>query len=128
LLQERCRAGVSVAALVSAVITLTVADAAAQSVSSLTKDQQRELNVFGIRAGLGLHIGPNDIKNVQTGRDLEQMIALGLNGSGHLCANVVHVSALKMAGKYEVTCVAYRGGSGQKTYIVDALKGLAYEE
>ncbi len=107
---------------------IAATSAFAQSVSNLSLEQRRELTVFGIRGGLGLRVGPSDIKKVQSGSDLEKFVATGLNGNGLLCAQVESVYALTLKGKYEITCVAYRGGSGQMTYIVDALEGIAFEQ
>ena len=56
------------------------------------------------------------------------MIATGLNGNGLLCASIREIRALRLPGKYEVTCVAYRGGSGTKTYVIDALNGVAFQQ
>lgn len=50
-----------------------------------------------------------------------EQIALGINMAGNLCAQVVTVSQLQTGGgqAYEVTCVEYRGGTGQVRYLVD---------
>jgi hypothetical protein len=93
----------------------------------LTDQNQRELSVFGMRA-MGLQIGPDDIKNVPSQAEIEKLVATGLNLNGHLCASLVDIRPLKVAGAYEVSCIAYRGGAAKKSYLVDALKGIASEE
>ena len=108
-------------------VLLLVGAAKAQTVDDLSIDQQKELTVFGIRGAFGVSMGPNDVKKVLSGGDLELMIATGLNGNDLLCASIKEVRALTLRGKYEVTCVAYRGGSSTKTYIIDALNGFAFE-
>jgi len=107
---------------------LLVGAATAQTVDDFSIDQRRELTVFGIRGGLGIVVGPGDLHEVPSGGDLETMIATGLNGNGFLCASISEIRALSLRGKYEVTCVAYRGGSGTKTYVIDALTGVAFEQ
>ncbi len=101
---------------------------ATTSRAQLSFKQEKELMVFGMRAGLRINVTTKDVKNRVSPAELNQMIALGLNGNDLLCANVVGVHALRMNGKYEVECIAYRGGSGTKTYVVDALNGIAFEE
>ena len=113
--------------ILSAVLLL-VGAATAQTVDDLSIDQRKELTVFAIRGGLGILMGPNDVKDVPSGSDLETMIATGLNGNGLLCASIREIWALRLPGKYEVTCVAYRGGSGTKTYVIDALNGVAFQQ
>lgn len=95
--------------------------------ASLGEKHQKELAVFMMRA-MGTNLGVDDIKNQVSPEELETMVSTGLNLNGHLCANITDIRPLKLAGAYEVTCVAYRGGSSQKTYIVDALNGTASEQ
>ena len=102
--------------------------AVAQTVDDLSSQQRRELTVFGIKGAFGLNIGPSSVKKVLSGAKLEKMVAAGLNGNGLLCAKITEVRALKLKSKYEVTCIAYRGGTGKKVYIVDALRGVAFEQ
>jgi hypothetical protein len=59
---------------------------------------------------------------------LEEQIATILNLNGLLCARVVSVRPLEVRpNHYEVTCVEYRGGSGEVRYILDAAAGKAFE-
>ena len=59
---------------------------------------------------------------------LNEQIATVLNLNGLLCANVVSVRPLEVRpNHYEVTCVEYRGGSGEVRYIMDAAKGTAFK-
>lgn len=58
---------------------------------------------------------------------LKEMTAMVLNLNGLLCAKVVDIKPLQVRPNvYEVTCIEYRGGSGTKTYIMDASKGTAW--
>lgn len=59
--------------------------------------------------------------------ELKELTATILNLNGLLCAEVVRIQPLALEGKFEVTCVAYRGGTAQKTYILDANRGTAFE-
>ncbi len=97
------------------------------SPQGLTTNQRKELTTFLVRA-FGVRLGPGDVKNVPSRSDLDTMISAGLNVNGHLCASVKEIWPLSLQGMYQVKCVAYRGGSGTKTYIVDALKGIAFEQ
>jgi GTP:adenosylcobinamide-phosphate guanylyltransferase len=94
--------------------------------SDLTALQTKELTVFAARA-MGANVGVADIKNVSSRKEVEQMVTAGLNINGLLCAEITDIRPLKVRSAYEVTCVAYRNGSAKKAYIVDALKGSAYE-
>jgi hypothetical protein len=52
-------------------------------------------------------------------------VALQINLSGNLCAEVVSVSELSVGGGgvFEVVCIEYRGGSSTVTYIIDTRDG-----
>ena len=100
----------------------------AQSVDQLTLQQEKELTVFGIKGGLNMDVSVDEIKNRLPKADLEELIATGINGNSFLCATVLEVRPLTLKSKYEVTCIAYRGGSGRKTYVIDALNGIAFEQ
>jgi len=95
------------------------------SAADLSTEQKKELTVFGMKA-MGLNVGISDIKNVLSVPEIEEMISTGLNLNSHLCAQVTDIRPLKVKSTYEVTCVAYRGGSTKKSYVVDALKGVAF--
>lgn len=59
--------------------------------------------------------------------DLKKMTAAIINMNGFLCAKVVDIRPLKVGRHvYEVTCIEYRGGTGQKIYLMDAAKGIAW--
>jgi hypothetical protein len=76
---------------------------------------------------MGMKVGVSDIKKVLSRPEIEQMVQTGLNLNGFLCAQVTDIRPLKISGTYEVTCVAFRGGSAKKSYVVEALKGVAFE-
>lgn len=92
----------------------------------LNENQRRELTVFGLRA-MGMQAGPSDVKKVLTGKELKTMVATGINLNGHLCAEITDIRPLKVESAYEVTCVTYSGGSAKKSYVLEALKGIASE-
>ena len=58
----------------------------------------------------------------------DKLVATGLNLNGHLCAELVDVHPLKVKSKYDATCVTYRGGAARKSYVIDALNGVAFEQ
>lgn len=95
--------------------------------TDLSAQQGKELTVFFGRA-MGAQVEVSDIKDVPDQTGIEEMVKGGLNLNGLLCAEIVRILPLELSGKYEVTCVAYGGGSAQKTYIVDALNGRAFEQ
>lgn len=90
----------------------------------LSTQQKKELTVFGMKA-TGLNVGIVDVKKVLSTSEIEQIVAAGLNSNGLLCAQITDIRPLKVKSAYEVTCIAYRGGTATKTYIVDALNGTA---
>lgn len=93
--------------------------------AELSSQHIKELSVFGMRA-MGAKAEVSDVKNVVSRPEVEKLVAAGLNMNGHLCAQVVEIRPLKVAGTYEATCIAYRGGSAKKSYVLDALKGVAF--
>ena len=63
------------------------------------------------------------------GDALKEQTALLLNLNGLLCAKVLDIKPLKVRQNvYEITCIEYRGGTGTKTYIMDAAKGTAWAQ
>lgn len=94
---------------------------------SLTEDQRRELTLFGIKA-MGLNAGLGDIKDTPSNTEIVELIEVGLNLNGHLCAGLVSVRPLELDHTYEAVCVAYRGGSARKSYVIRALEGIAFEQ
>ena len=76
----------------------------------LNAQHKRELTVLGSRA-MGLLVGVNDVKKILSGAEIEKLVAAGINLNGHLCARITDIRLLKISGGYEVTCIAYRGGS-----------------
>lgn len=58
---------------------------------------------------------------------LLEKIATVINLNGHLCASVTDVRPLELKDVYEVTCVEYRGGSGEVRYIMNARQGSAFK-
>jgi hypothetical protein len=63
-----------------------------------------------------------------TNDEMDKMTATILNLNGLLCAKVVDIKPLKVGNNiYEVTCVEYRGGSGNVRYIMDAGTGKAWK-
>jgi len=95
------------------------------SAAELTTQQKKELIVFGMRA-MGLKVGIGHVKKILSRPEIETMVATGLNLNSHLCAEITDIRPLKVKATYEVTCIAYRGGSAKKAYIVDSLKGVAF--
>ncbi len=59
--------------------------------------------------------------------ELLEKIATVINLNGHLCASVTDVRPLELKDVYEVTCVEYRGGSGEVRYIMNARQGSAFK-
>lgn len=56
-----------------------------------------------------------------------ELAATMINLNGHLCAQVVGIRPLKVRAEvHEVTCIEYRGGSGQKVYMLDSTKGTVW--
>lgn len=62
-----------------------------------------------------------------TDAELKEMTATLLNLGGHLCARVVDIRGLRIENQFEVTCIQYRGGSGQVRYIFNARTGKAFK-
>lgn len=58
---------------------------------------------------------------------LLEKIATVINLNGHLCSSVTDVRPLELQDVYEVTCVEYRGGSGEVRYIMNARQGSAFK-
>lgn len=58
---------------------------------------------------------------------LDQVAAM-LNLNGLLCAQVVNMRPIRQELVWEVTCIAYRGGSATKNYILNLNDGSAFEE
>jgi len=58
--------------------------------------------------------------------ELKTMIAALANLNGLLCAEVREVHPLKAEDVYEVTCLAYRGSTATKAYVLDAKKGAMW--
>ena len=59
--------------------------------------------------------------------ELKTLTATILNLNGLLCAEVTDIRPLEIKNTFEVTCIAYRGGSATKTYIMNAAEGTAWE-
>lgn len=95
------------------------------SAADLSTVQKKELTVFGMKA-MGLNFGVGDVKNVLSTSKIEKIVSTGLNLNSHLCAQITDIRPLKVKSTYEVTCIAYRDGSAKKSYIVDALQGVAF--
>ena len=91
----------------------------------LSDTQKKELTLFGMKA-MGLNVGIGQVKKVLSVLEVNKMVATGLNLNGHLCAELIEIRPLKVKSTYEATCIAYRGGSSKKSYIIDALKGVAF--
>lgn len=94
--------------------------------SDLNVEQRTELTVFGLRA-MGMNAGIRDVKAVPTNSEVEKLVSAGINLNRHLCAQITDIRPLKVRGAYEVTCIAYRGGSAKKAYLLESLKGIASE-
>jgi len=94
--------------------------------AGLSVQQRTELAYFGLRA-MGLNVGIEAVRNVPTEAEIRTMVATGINGNGHVCAEVVSIIPLGVPGAYEVRCVMYRGGQATGDYLVDAMRGVASE-
>jgi len=92
---------------------------------SLSNVQKKELTVFGMKS-MGLNVGIDSIKKILSIQEINEMVATGLNLNGLICAELTTINPLKIKSTYEVTCIAYRGGSSKKSYIIEALKGVAF--
>ncbi|PPI78395.1 hypothetical protein DXI23_04650 [Marinobacter flavimaris] len=92
---------------------------------TLSDIHKKELTLFGMKT-IGLNVGMAQVKKVLSTPKVHEMVKTGLNLNGHLCAELVDIRPLKTQGAYEATCVAYRGGTARKQYIIDALKGVAF--
>lgn len=75
---------------------------------------------------LGIKVSLSEIKKNTPTADLYELVATGINLNGHLCARVTSITPLKVAGGYEVVCIANRGGAASKAYNVDANLGKAH--
>jgi hypothetical protein len=93
----------------------------------LTAEHHKELIVFSMRA-MGTRVTPADVKGSLSRGEVVELVAAGLNLNGHLCAELIGLRALELESKYEATCIVYRGGSAQKSYIIDAPQGVAFEQ
>jgi len=54
--------------------------------------------------------------------DNAESVALAINLTGQLCAEIVSVKPLEVGGGssvFEVVCIEYRGGSATVTYLID---------
>lgn len=75
---------------------------------------------------MGLNVGLGQVKKVLSTSEVNKMVATGLNLNGHLCAELISILPLKVKSTYEVACIAYRGGSSKKSYIIDSLKEFCF--
>jgi len=90
----------------------------------LLGSHKKELIWFGMNA-MGLRTGIDSIKKVLPMKDVHNMIKTGLNMNGMLCAEITDLVPLRMKYTYEVTCIAYRGGTKTKSYVINAQRGVA---
>lgn len=111
--------------LIRAVLFLTISSASFAE-TSLSDYQKKELIVFGMQA-MGIDKGIPDVKKVLSTSEVYEIVATGINLNGFLCAELLDIRPLKMQSKYEASCIAYRGGSSRKTYIINSLEGVAFE-
>lgn len=94
--------------------------------AELSATQKKELVVFTGRA-MGMKTDVDDVKQTMSVGEIERLVATGLNLNRYLCSQIVEIRPLELTSTYEVTCIAYGGGTVKKAYIVDALKGVAFE-
>lgn len=94
--------------------------------STLTTQHKKDLTVFGLRS-MGMNAGLGDVKKVLSEAEVKELVLAGINLNGHLCAEILDIRPLEIAGAYEVSCIAYRGGSAKKAYLLEALEGIASE-
>lgn len=97
---------------------------AASPTAKLTADQRKQLAVFGMRA-MGMAVDTNSFTKIPNAKETLEMVGTGLNLNGHLCAQIVTITPLKVAGGFEVTCIANRGGSARKSYVLESAAGKA---
>jgi hypothetical protein len=112
--------------LIAICLAVACASTYANPAAKLTPAQRVQLAVFGMKA-MGLPVSAKDVGKVPNSKETLEMTATGLNLKGHLCATVVSITALKVAGGFEVTCIANRGGTAKKSYTVDSNSGAANE-
>jgi hypothetical protein len=105
--------------------SLPVSPVALASSPKLNESQRKELTLFSMKA-MGLNVEIKDVKKVLSPIEVNELVATGINLNDHLCAEVIEVRPLKMKSRYEAKCIAYRGGTATKHYIIDALKGVAF--
>lgn len=110
--------------IASIIIIMTPCMALAQALSS---EHKKDLMVFSMKAS-GVSATAEDIKSLPSDHDLYDVVGLGLNLNSHLCAEIEMIRPLESAGTYEATCIAYKGGVGKKTYIIDSGQGTAFEQ
>ena len=106
--------------VLAALATLAVASPAAK----LTESQKKEVAAFAMRA-MGHAVSASQLKKTPSNKEATDLAATGLNLNSHLCAQVTEIRPLKVRGGYEVTCIANRGGSAKKSYVIDANTGKA---
>ncbi len=92
----------------------------------LSIEQKKELTVFFGRS-MGLQTNVNDIKDVPSEDDLNQLIQSGINLNSFLCAKITDIKPQTSSKKYVITCITFENGSEQKRYVVDALNGAVNE-
>lgn len=71
----------------------------------------------------------DDSAETEVSDDAKETAALLLNLNGQLCAKVISIRKLDVQfrqGALEVRCIEYRGGSSEKTYIIDPKSGKAW--
>lgn len=92
----------------------------------LTIDQKKELTFFGMKS-IGLGVSISDLKNHLSMPEVYEVVATGLNVNQLLCAELIDVRPLEIKSKYEASCIVFRGGNSKKEYIIDAMKGVAFD-
>lgn len=92
---------------------------------TLSSKHKKELTIFSFYA-LGVRPNINQLK-ILSMPEIKEMVATGINMNGLLCAQITSISPLRVDGAYEVTCIAYSGGQGRKTYIINSKNGEASE-
>ena len=98
----------------------------AQNAFALSNMNKKELMVFGMKS-MGMNISVDKVKNIPSEKKIFEVVATGINVNGYLCAQITKVSPLKVAGGYEVICIANRGGTSTKSYTVNSNNGKAHE-
>ena len=86
------------------------------------------MKTWALVIGLTLGLTPAVTAQEPSADELKIVIAYLVVKSGHLCAQVKDIRPLRHADTYEVTCIAYRGGTGTKVYVLNARTAVVFPQ